>query len=98
MTPFRTLAAAFKEIPRVIPLMREPAVPVAAKIATVAAAVLIVSPLDLLGDIPLLGQIDDVVLLAFLVHVFVWFAERAIARNPAPRNVTPPASEAIATR
>ncbi len=70
MTPFRTLAAAFKEIPRVIPLMREPAVPVAAKIATVAAAVLIISPLDLLGDIPLLGVVDDG---ALLVLLLVWF-------------------------
>ena len=35
-----------------------------------AAAVFVISPLDLLGDIPLLGVVDDAALLAL---VLAWF-------------------------
>ncbi len=89
MNPLRTLAAAARELPRLIPLMRNPAVPGGAKIAAVAAAALIVSPLDIFGDIPILGQIDDVVLLGYVVHLFVKFAEKSLAKARVERNVTP---------
>ncbi len=73
------------------------------KLATVAAALLIVSPLDILGDIPIIGPLDDVALLLLLVNVFVWLSPRPIVdelsggavaqpRVPDPaamKNVTP---------
>ncbi len=89
MNPIRTLQAAWAEIPRVLPLMRNPAIPLAAKIVAFAAAVLIISPLDIFGDIPILGQIDDVVLLGYVVHLFVKFAERKLARTGNEQNVMP---------
>ncbi len=80
--------------------MRNPAVPGAAKIVAVAAAALIVSPLDIFGDIPILGQIDDVVLLGYVIHLFVKFAEKSLANARVEHNVTPaPASgSALRTR
>jgi len=89
VNPLRTLAAAARELPRVIPLMRNPAVPGGAKIAALVAACLIVSPLDIFGDIPILGQIDDVVLLGYVVHLFVKFAEKSLANARVEHNVTP---------
>jgi uncharacterized membrane protein YkvA (DUF1232 family) len=73
---FRTIASVRHEIPRIVPLFRDARVPAWAKAAAVLAAVLIVSPLDLLGDIPLLGFFDDGALLLFVVHLFVSFAEK----------------------
>ncbi len=80
--------------------MRDPAVPALAKLVTVAAAGLIISPLDLLGDIPILGQIDDVILLGFVVHLFVKFSERVLAKTTVIHNITPQPtpSDAIALR
>ncbi len=98
MNPLRTLAAAARELPRLIPLMRNPAVPGGAKIAAVAAAALIVSPLDIFGDIPILGQIDDVVLLGYVVHLFVKFAEKSLANARVERNVTPASATGGALR
>ncbi len=100
MNPLRTIVAAARELPRLIPLMRNPAVPAAGKILAVAAAALIISPLDIFGDIPILGQIDDVVLLGYVVHLFVKFAERSLANARVEHNVTPTAAtgSAIATR
>jgi uncharacterized membrane protein YkvA (DUF1232 family) len=64
------------KLPRVIPLMRDDRVPLWAKFLAILAAVLIVSPIDLLGDIPVLGLFDDAALLLFVVHLFVTFAEK----------------------
>lgn len=91
MKIFRTLSAARHELPRVLPLFRNARVPLAAKIGAVVAALFIISPLNIFGDIPLLGFFDDAALLAFVVHYFVKFAEGQIARDVAPQyNVTTP--------
>jgi uncharacterized membrane protein YkvA (DUF1232 family) len=79
VTILRVLYAAKRELPRVLPLMRDTRVPLWAKIAASVAAVLIISPIDLLGDIPIIGLIDDVALLMLVIHVFVGFAERRTA-------------------
>ncbi len=71
----RLFLVAKKELPRTLPLFRDPAVPTWAKALALLAAVLIVSPLNLLSDIPLLGFFDDAVLLAFVLHAFVRFAD-----------------------
>jgi uncharacterized membrane protein YkvA (DUF1232 family) len=51
------------------------------KLAAALAAILIVSPLDLLGDIPILGPIDDIALLMLLVNVFVRLCPDAIVKE-----------------
>ncbi|MBD5634350.1 MAG: DUF1232 domain-containing protein [Candidatus Eremiobacteraeota bacterium] len=76
---FRMISAAASEVPRLLPLMRDARVPLWSKVVAVLAVVLVVSPLNLLGDIPLIGLIDDGTLLLFVVHLFVKYAERSIA-------------------
>ncbi len=60
-------------------LFRDPLVPLRLKLITLALALLILSPLNILGDIPFLGLIDDVALMSLLAGWFV----RAAARHEA---------------
>lgn len=75
--------------------MRHARVPLALKLGTLFAALLIVSPLDIFGDIPVLGVLDDAMLLALLATLFVsagnWLLTRD-ARQPIPvrARVSPP--------
>ncbi len=71
----RLFLAAKREVPRVLPLFRDPAVPMWAKTLTILAAVFVISPLNFLSDIPLLGFFDDAALLALVLHQFVRFAD-----------------------
>jgi uncharacterized membrane protein YkvA (DUF1232 family) len=57
-------------------LMRSPRVPLHLKIIAGALALLILSPINILGDIPFLGMIDDVALLGMLAGWFVAAAVR----------------------
>ncbi len=84
------LFSAMKNFRRVMPLMRDLRVPFGLKAGTVAMALLIISPLDIFGDIPILGLLDDAVLLTLLAMLFVKIAARAIERNVTPRPVTRP--------
>ena len=56
-------------------LMRHPEVQLHLKLIAGALALLILSPLNLLGDIPLLGLFDDVALLALLAGWFTGAAQ-----------------------
>jgi uncharacterized membrane protein YkvA (DUF1232 family) len=85
MKPLRMFFAARRKLPQVLPLMRDARVPLWAKVAAALAAVLIVSPLDLLGDIPVLGLLDDVALLMLVLHLFVTFGEQVTA----PKQLVP---------
>jgi uncharacterized membrane protein YkvA (DUF1232 family) len=76
MAMFRFLTVTRLALPRVIPLLRHGRVPFWLKAGVVIAALLIVSPLDLFGDIPILGFLDDAVLLALLLNGFVALAAR----------------------
>ena len=76
MKIFRLLATTRNELPRLAPLFRDERVPVWSKVLAVLVALLIVSPINILGDIPLLGFFDDAALLMFVLHTFVRFAER----------------------
>ncbi|GAC1537478.1 MAG: hypothetical protein NVS2B17_10200 [Candidatus Velthaea sp.] len=49
----------------------DPRVPLRLKLIAAAGALFILSPLNILGDIPLLGMFDDVALLGFLADWFV---------------------------
>lgn len=64
--------------------MRDERVPVAMKAATGVLALLIISPLDVFGDIPVLGLLDDALLLTLLCSAFVWLATRTIEKNVTP--------------
>lgn len=66
---WRSFGSAFK-------LMRSPRVPLHLKLGAVALALLIMSPLNLLGDIPFLGLLDDVALLSLLAGWFVGMAAK----------------------
>ena len=63
------------DVPRtaglLVRLYRDVRVPGWLKIAGLAAAVLIVSPLDVFSDIPLLGPLDDIALLLMLTQFFI---------------------------
>ncbi len=81
MSLLTTLAKAKHSVFAVIPHMRDARVPVALKAITVLLAVLVISPLDIFGDIPVLGLLDDAVLLTLLSMGFVAVA-RAIVERP----------------
>jgi uncharacterized membrane protein YkvA (DUF1232 family) len=57
-------------------MMRSPRVPLRLKITAGALALVILSPLNILGDIPFLGIFDDVALLSLLAGWFVGAAAR----------------------
>jgi len=76
---FRLFFVARRALPRIVPLFRDSRVPLYLKAGAVGAALLIVSPLDLLADIPIVGLLDDVVLLMLAANLFVFLAERALA-------------------
>jgi len=80
---FRIFTTAQRALPRIVPLVRDARVPLWFKAGALCAALLIISPLDIFGDIPVLGLLDDAVLLALLVNLFVMVAERWTIRSVA---------------
>ena len=60
-------------------LLRDPLVPLRLKLIVLGLALLILSPLNILGDIPVLGLVDDVALLSLLAGWFVGAAARSQA-------------------
>ena len=100
MRILRLLASAKTSILRTIPLMGDTRVPLALKAGSVALAVLIVSPIDVFSDIPILGMLDDAALLTLLCMWFVHMAgKHAIEPATAPmQRVTPRPGSNLATR
>lgn len=76
--------SAVRNFRRVLPLMRDERVPMGLKAAAVVMGLLIISPLDIFGDIPVLGLLDDAVLLTLLAMFFVALATRTIEKNVTP--------------
>ena len=70
----RLLLTSRRTLLRAYALVRDPRVPGRLKLLPVAGVLFILSPLNILGDIPLLGIIDDAALLALL---FGWFVRAA---------------------
>jgi len=56
---------------RAYALARDARVPLRLKVLALAALLFILSPLNILGDIPLLGIADDAVLIGLLLNWFV---------------------------
>ena len=102
MNVFKTISTARRELPRVLPLLRDGRIPLRMKIAAGLAALFIISPLNILGDIPLLGFLDDAALLLFLAHWFVSYGERTLAtstmRDVSPGARAPRLGESMLTR
>lgn len=80
----RLLYSTVRNFKRAWPLLRDERVPVGLKTITGILALLIVSPLDIFADIPVLGFLDDAVLLSLLCMAFVWLATQVIEKNITP--------------
>lgn len=74
---------------RVLSLMRHARVPLPLKLGTLLAALVILSPLDLFGDVPGLGLLDDAMLLTLLAVLFVQVANWTLARGVVLRGAPP---------
>lgn len=81
----RMAFAAVRNFKRAWPLMRDERVPNGLKAVTAVLALFIISPLDIFGDIPVLGVLDDAVLLTLLCMLFVWLATQTVEKNVTPR-------------
>ncbi len=82
MKILRLLFAAKAAIFRTVPLLRDARVPISLKLIAAAFALLIISPVDIFGDVPVLGALDDAALLTLLC---MWFVSRAARHvEPAP--------------
>ncbi|MGC9992978.1 MAG: DUF1232 domain-containing protein [Candidatus Cybelea sp.] len=75
---------------RTVPLVRDARVPLSLKLIAAVVALLVISPVDIFSDIPVLGALDDAALLTLLC---VWFVSQAskhiepvpVRRRPANR-------------
>jgi len=66
------LRTLFSHVRLAVRLMREPAVPLAAKAVPVLAALYVISPLDFVPDVvPLLGQLDDLGIILIALEAFL---------------------------
>lgn len=76
----KALLRALPDLGRLIArLAVDPVLPRTAKVALAAAAVYLLSPLDLIPDfIPLVGYVDDVLLAAILVDGILSYVDRAV--------------------
>lgn len=75
----RYLFASRNQLSRIPALLASNRVPMRLKLMALGAALLILSPLNILGDIPLLGIADDVALFGMLAAWFVRNAESSLA-------------------
>jgi uncharacterized membrane protein YkvA (DUF1232 family) len=98
MKALRYISVVRSALPRLLPLMRDPRVPQWLKAGAVVGALVIVSPLDLFGDIPILGILDDVTLLAILATVFVNLATKMLQVAEPPMRVVAPTQLSDADR
>jgi len=92
----KTLWALRKQAARVGRLFVDQRVPMSLKMLTGLGALLIMSPVDLLGDIPVLGMVDDTLLLVALAWLFVRLCPPAVvaeytaaAQAGRLKNITP---------
>jgi uncharacterized membrane protein YkvA (DUF1232 family) len=81
----RLFFAAKTAIFRTVPLLRDARVPTSLKLLAAGIGLLIISPIDIFGDIPVLGALDDVALLTLLCMWFVAQAARHLEPVPVRR-------------
>ncbi|MGA9018340.1 MAG: DUF1232 domain-containing protein [Candidatus Cybelea sp.] len=90
----RLLLAAKTAIFRTVPLVRDARVPTSLKLIAAAIALLVISPIDVFSDIPVLGALDDAALLTLLCMWFVAQASKHVEPVPVRRR----SGSALATR
>jgi uncharacterized membrane protein YkvA (DUF1232 family) len=86
----RLFLVAKTAVLRTVPLVRDARVPLSLKLIAAVVALLVISPVDIFSDIPVLGALDDAALLTLLC---VWFVSQAskhiepvpVRRRPANR-------------
>ena len=76
---FKLFFTSRRSLARLPALIQDARVPMRLKLTALGLALFIISPFNLLGDIPLLGIADDAALLALLLNWFVRGAERHAA-------------------
>lgn len=81
MRILRTLFLARRNLALVLPHMRDARVPNHLKLAAVALALLVFTPLNVLGYIPVVGFFDDAALLMFIASWFVAASTRHVEKN-----------------
>ena len=96
MRLIRTLFLARRSLTRVVPLLRDERVPISLKIAAGVLVLLVFTPLNILGYIPIVGFFDDAALLMVISTWFVGAAGKHIERNATPQ--APYASSSAAVR
>ncbi len=70
-------------------LLRDPAVPRLPKLIPLAAVVYLLSPVDLVADLPIIGQVDDVLVLWLALRLFLGLARPAVSPEaPGPPTIT----------
>ena len=90
MRLMRLFLVAKTAVLRTVPLVRDARVPLSLKLIAAVVALLVISPVDIFSDIPVLGALDDAALLTLLC---VWFVSQAskhiepvpVRRRPANR-------------
>jgi uncharacterized membrane protein YkvA (DUF1232 family) len=90
----RLLLVAKTAIFRTVPLVRDARVPTSLKLIAAAIALLVISPIDVFSDIPVLGALDDAALLTLLCMWFVAQASKHVEPVPVRRR----SGSALATR
>jgi uncharacterized membrane protein YkvA (DUF1232 family) len=85
MRILRLLFAAKTAIFRTVPLLRDARVPLSLKLLAAAIGLLVISTVDLFGDVPVLGALDDAALLTLLCMWFVSQAARYVEPVPVRR-------------
>ncbi len=63
-------------------LLQDPAVPRLPKLIPLAALVYLLSPVDLVADVPIIGQVDDVLVLWLALRLFLGMARPASPTKP----------------
>lgn len=86
----KALVRALPDLVRLIArLVADPVLPRAAKIALAAAAVYLVSPVDLVPDfLPFLGYVDDVLLAAIVLDGILNYVDRSLVLRYWPGSPT----------
>ena len=92
------MLAAKTAIVRTFPLMRDTRVPLVLKGIAGFIALLVISPIDVFGDVPILGMLDDVALLTLLCMWFVHQAGKHVEPVSVPVTMRPRPGSAVATR
>ena len=84
MKLLRTLFFARRKLMAVLPLIRDERVPLSLKGLAIFLGLLVFTPVNFLGYIPIVGLFDDAALLMFISTWFVNEATKHTVRNVSP--------------